>query len=111
MTRAGEADQRITFQRFAKTADGIGGLVQAWANVPQTPTVWAKVTPRLGGESMENGRVAATSVATFTVRYREDVAETDRILWRGEPWNIRRVMRRSERGQWLDIDAERGVAQ
>lgn len=111
MNKAGDLDQRITFQRFAGTPDGIGGMVQAWADVPTVPTVWAKVTPRLGSEGMEEGRTNATAMATFTVRYRADISETDRILWRGEPWNIRRVLRVSGRAQWIDIDAERGVNQ
>lgn len=107
----GQADQRVTFQRFAAASDGIGGQVQAWSDLINAPTVWAKVTPRLGREGTDAGRMSATSIATFTVRYRADVTEIDRIIWRGEPWNIRRVMRRSERVQWLDIDAERGVNQ
>lgn len=107
----GEADQRITFQRFAATADGIGGTTQAWANLASVPTVWAKVTPRIGNERMEDGRMNASATATFTVRYRSDITELDRLQWRGESWNIRRVMRKSGASLWLEIDAERGVAQ
>ena len=107
----GEADQRITFQRFAATADGIGGTTQAWANLASVPTVWAKVTPRIGNERMEDGRINASMTATFTVRYRSDITELDRLQWRGESWNIRRVMRKSASSLWLEIDAERGVAQ
>ncbi len=107
----GKADQRITFQRFAATADGIGGTTQAWANLASVPTVWAKVTPRIGNERMEDGRMNASATATFAVRYRSDITELDRIVWRGECWNIRRVMRKSGANLWLEIDAERGVAQ
>jgi SPP1 family predicted phage head-tail adaptor len=107
----GKADQRITFQRFAETADGIGGSTQAWANLASVPTVWAKVTPRIGNERMEDGRMNASMTATFMVRYRADITELDRIVWRGESWNIRRVMRKSGANLWLEIDAERGVAQ
>lgn len=107
----GQADQRVTLQRFAETADGIGGTTQAWANFAATPSVWAKVTPRVGKEGMEEGRMNASLMATFTIRYRSDVTELDRIIWRGEAWNIRRIMRKSGRNLWLDVDAERGVAQ
>lgn len=106
----GLADQRVTFQRYAETSDGIGGTTQAWADFATTPTVWAKVTPRIGSEKLEEGRVNASGMATFTVRYRSDVTETDRLIWRGEAWNIRRIMRKSGRNLWLDIEAERGVA-
>lgn len=104
----GQADQRVTLQRKATTADGIGGQTEAWAGIG---TVWAKVTPRIGREAMEGGRMNASAMATFTIRYRADLTELDRLIWRGEAWNIRRIMRVSGRGLWLDVDAERGVAQ
>lgn len=107
----GHLDQRITFQRKTETADGIGGTTRAWANLIATPTVWAKVTPRIGKESTSEGRINASATATFTVRYRADITELDRIQWRGEPWNIRRVMRKTQRDLYIEIDAERGVAQ
>jgi len=107
----GKLDQRVTLQRSTGTADGIGGTTQTWANITTAPTVWAKVTPRIGREAMENGRMNASAIATFTIRYRDDITELDRLQWRGEAWNIRRIMRVSQRGLYLDIDAERGVAQ
>lgn len=110
MSEIGQLDQRITLQRYTETPDGIGGVTRAWADLAQTPSVWAKVTPRLGSESMDQGRMNASSMATFTIRYRADVTELDRIVWRGEAWNIRRIMRKTQRVQYYEIDAERGVA-
>jgi len=107
----GQLDQRITFQRIAATADGIGGTLETWANLTATPTVWAKVTPRIGKETIDGGRMNASAMATFTVRYRDDITELDRIQWRGEAWNIRRVMRKTQRELYIEIDAERGVSQ
>lgn len=106
----GELDQRITFSRLTRVPDGIGGVTEAWADLVSVPTVWAKVTPRIGRESMDQGRMNAAQMATFTIRYRDDLTELDRITWRGEIWNIRRILRKSQRGQFLDVDAERGVA-
>ena len=110
MTEIGKLDQRITFQRVTLTPDGGGGMVRAWADLTQTPKVWAHVRPRLGSEGMDQGRMNASSFATFTVRHREDISEVDRLVWKGEAWNIRRIMRVSQRQQYLEIDAERGVA-
>lgn len=107
----GSLDQRITFERFSETPDGAGGVTRTWSPIAPWPTVWAHVKPRLGRESMEQGRVADTQMATFTVRHRSDLSEIDRIVWRGEPWNIRRIMRTSQRQQFIEIDAERGVHQ
>lgn len=111
MSKLSGLDQRITFQRITETSDGIGGTIEAWASIATSPTVWAKVTPRIGKEAMAEGRMNATAMATFTIRYREDITELDRIQWRGEAWNIRRVMRKTQRELYIEIDAERGVTQ
>lgn len=110
MTEAGKLDQRITFQARALDTDYAGGFVETWHDLPNAPKVWAQVTPRLGREAMDQGRMNATQMATFTVRQRADVSESCRIIWRDEAWNIRRVLRKSPRAQYLEIDAERGVA-
>lgn len=106
----GKLDQRITLQRFTETPDGIGGVTRTWAILASVPTVWAHVQPRLGREGLEQGRMNASLMATFTIRYRSDITELDRIVWRGETWNIRRIMRTTQRAQFLEVDAERGVA-
>lgn len=111
MTEIGRLDQRITLQRYTETPDGIGGVTETWADLATTPKVWANVKPRLGRENMAEGRMTATLLSTFTIRYRADVTELDRIIWKGEPWNIRRIMRVSQRQQYLEVDAERGVNQ
>lgn len=104
---AGDLNERVTLQTRTEASDGVGGVTRTWADVM---TVWAKVTPRVGVENLENGRVNAAQTATFSIRNRT-VDETWRLLWRGESWNIRRIMRGGNRPQFLDIDAERGVAE
>lgn len=110
MSEAGQLDQRITLQHFTAAPDGIGGTVEAWVDLTLRPKIWAHVTPRVGRELAEQGRTNASQFATFTIRHRDDVSELSRILWRGEAWNIRRVIRKTPRAQYLDLDAERGVA-
>lgn len=107
----GQLDQRITFQRLTATPDGGGGTVRAWANLASDATVWAKVLTRVGREVMVEGRITAQSPVTFTIHYRGDVSELDRILWNGEYYQIRNVIRRGGRKLFLEIDAERGAAQ
>jgi len=102
----GRMDQRITLQRATATPDGAGGVTQAWGDLA---TVWAAVEARTARESLSDGRVTAAYVARFTI-YNRDVQETDRIIWNGETYNIRGVMRRGARELRLVIDAERGTA-
>lgn len=110
MMRIADLDQRVTLQRYAETPDGGGGLTRQWANLAQTPTVWAHVKAKSGREGLTEGRINATFVVVFTIRQRSDLFETDRIIWNGETYNIRGILRQGSRVQYLQIEAERGVA-
>jgi SPP1 family predicted phage head-tail adaptor len=107
----GDLSQRITLQRYAETADGIGGAVAAWSNLATDPSVWAAVKAKGGRESQIEGRTAATFVVVFTIYNRTDLTEMDRILWDGVAYNIRGILRRGGATLMLEIEAERGVAQ
>lgn len=106
----GKMDQRVTFQARTRSADGAGGFVTSWSDVPSTPTVWAHVRAMGGNEAMQQDQQQATGRYLFRVRNRTDIAEDDRIVWRSESYNIRRVEREGTRKMYLIIEAERGVA-
>jgi SPP1 family predicted phage head-tail adaptor len=106
---AGALDQRVTLQARSEVADGVGGFVRSWADLP-TGTVYAAVKARSWKEGFENGRVNAAYLAVFTIRNRADVNETCRLIWNGEIYNIRGILREGGRAQYLRIEAERGVA-
>lgn len=103
---AGAMDQQITIERRASVADGIGGSVESWAEIA---TVWAAVKAKAGREVVDQGRVNASFVNLFEI-YSTDVTELDRILWQGERWNIRGILREGSRALRIKIEAERGVA-
>lgn len=107
---AGVLDQRITFQANTPVSDGMGGNVNAWANLPDTPTVWAGVTPVSGNEGTDEGGTSATGLYLFEVRRRTDINEVDRVVWNGENYNIRKINRTSQRDLNVKFVAERGVA-
>lgn len=107
----GKLDQRITMQRKTATADGAGGVTEAWANLATNPRPWAEVIAKAGRETMVENRMAATFVTTFTIHNRTDLTELDRIVWGGENYNIRGIRRQGARELFLIIEAERGVAQ
>jgi SPP1 family predicted phage head-tail adaptor len=102
----GKLDQRVTIQTRTAASDGGGGTTYAWATVA---TVWAHAKPRVARETMQEGRINASQVITFTIRNRA-IDETQRLVWRGEAYNIRAVMREGPRPLYLAVDAERGVA-
>ena len=108
---AGKLDQLVTIQRPAETSDGIGGTTRAWADLATDPAVWAHVKAKSGREAMAEDRINAAFVVVFTIRNRTDLSELDRIVWNGEAYNIRGILREGERGLYLRIEAERGAAQ
>jgi SPP1 family predicted phage head-tail adaptor len=107
----GGMDQRITLQRLVKSPDGAGGYTEGWASLARDPCPWAKVIAKSGRESMVEGRIAAQFTVTFEIYNRDDVIETDRIMWQGAPYNIRGIRREGGRKLRLVIEAERGVTQ
>ena len=105
--RTGRMDQAITIERRTEVSDGTGGVSRSWTPLAE---VWAAVKPRVGRESMSEGRIAAAYSVTFTI-YNRDIEERDRIVWNGEYYNVRGVMRAGERELYLDVDAERGASE
>lgn len=106
----GELDQRVTLQAPQRVSDGLGGVTKTWADFTDTPTVWARVEFRSASEQDEAAQTTARQVVRFKLRNRQDVDERHRIVWRGEPYNIRTVRRLGVRAMYMMIDAERGVA-
>lgn len=109
--RVGELDQRITFQSRSQVPDGVGGSVDTWADIPTLSSVWASVRPKSGKETTEYDRVNAETSYVFIIRNRQDLKESYRILWDGEPFNIRVIPKPKSRSLYLSIDGERGAPQ
>ena len=107
---AGAMDQRITFRRLVRTADGGGGVTEAWGNVATDATVWAAVSFKAAREGVTEGRVNASQMTSFEVYSRSDLTELDGLLWEAEFYNIRAIRRYGARKLRMWIDAERGVA-
>ena len=108
MYTPGELDQRVTFQTLSRTPDGQGGSAEAWADIG---TVWAHVRPRSGKEVEKFDRVNADVFYLMVVRYRSDLVAADRAVWQGVSYNIRSINDAGGRKLYLEMDAQRGVAQ
>jgi SPP1 family predicted phage head-tail adaptor len=61
--------QRVQFQYYSLTSDGMGGNTQEWNNLV---TVWAKVAAFSGYESYEVGGLKGKVKYRITTRYRDD---------------------------------------
>lgn len=103
---AGDLDQRVTLQARATAPSGFGQNVAAWADVA---TVWAKATPKAGGESPEAGRKAQRTEVDFVIRWRAGVTPGMRVMWRGVPHDVSAVLDVDAARTWLLIEATSGL--
>lgn len=110
---SGELRDKVAFEMRASVDDGAGNE-QSGDWVIQCE-VAARVTPRLGGETVMAARLAGRKPVTIKVRVS---SSTERITtdWRGrnvrtgEIYNLRSIANLDERRRYLDILADAGVA-
>jgi len=113
---AGELRSRVTFARPNQTSDEYGNVTTGWDDMF---SVWANITPRLGGETVEAARLAGRQPAVFRMRQSPDTV-TIKTDWRvtdektGTPYNVRSVTDPYsgdvQHGKWIDVLAEAGVS-
>lgn len=78
--RAGQLNERVTFQESTDTRDGGGGVTLAWANLATAPTVWASVRIVSGGEQVEARQTVAGRRYEVTIRRRTDLTSAMRVV-------------------------------
>lgn len=104
---AGQLDQRLTLQSRAGGVDALGQASGAWQDVA---TVWGKARPLRSRELFAAGQMQDVSDVEFTVRFRDDVRATWRVLWRGTPHDITGApIDIDGQRQWLQLLASSGV--
>lgn len=108
--RAGDLRDRITVQRATQGDDGFGNTVTGWTD---HLTVWANVRETPGKEVVAAGRVEASRTATIRVRassLSRTITPADRIIARGQIWNIRSVSAVGDGRELIEFLCEAGVA-
>lgn len=106
---AARMKHRITLEKPVYQSDSAGGATVDWQEVA---TVWADVQTRRSraGESLESGKIEATSSPRFIIRFRDDITPAMRIGFKGKSYNIRQVNPVDHAGIALEITTEQGVA-
>lgn len=99
--RAGELDRRITLKEPVRTTDTAGGIVTTYTDVA---TVSAKKRDVSGREKFRAEQVNAELTTRFTIRYRSDIQNDWRIVFKSKDYDIL-VIRETERNAVLEIDA------
>lgn len=127
LIRSGDLRERVTIQRKSVTRNSFGEEVESWSPIAGGPSlwpagatlnpllqsaraaVWAKVEPLAGRERLMAQQMGSTADVRVTIRYRSDVAVTDRLVWRGKPLDITSVADVGARRQWLELMCVAGV--
>lgn len=107
-------NKRVVLQSLTETPDGAGGFSSSWQAVV---TLWANVTPISGNSASMGGaesfrfmQLQNSQLMRITIRYREDVTATMRVVMGSRVFNIRRVINKHEKNEILELIAEEGVA-
>ncbi len=105
---AGMLNRKIELQQLVKTPTATGGFTQSWVSVA---TLWAKIKNTSGSELLHADQLGATSFSDFTIRYRANINELMKIVYRGIDYQIRHINNIEEADLWLIVKAEKGVSQ
>lgn len=94
---------RAKFQRQGQVPDGYGNTIGGWAD---HLTVWANVRETTGKERVAAGSIENNRTATIRVRSSagtRGLTEADRVVARGETWDILGIANADDKGKMLDI--------
>jgi SPP1 family predicted phage head-tail adaptor len=103
---AGMLRHRVEIHSIKEVPDGGGGFIDEWQT---DATVWAQIKPVSGVESLVGMQLQDSVTHDIIMRYRQLKAK-QRIKFGDRLFNIQSVIDIEERGRWLQIRAEEGVA-
>ena len=104
----GSLNRKIELQSLVKTSTPTGGFTQSWVSVA---TLWAKIKNMSGGELLHADQLGATAYSDFTIRYRANINETMKLVYRGTEFQIRHINNLEEADLFMVVKGERGVSQ
>ncbi len=87
--RAGRLRHRIQLQHATETQDTTGDPVRRYTTYA---TVWASIQPVRGAEYFTAQQAGASRQHEVRIRYRDDVEETDRIVYGSRTFEVEAVL-------------------
>lgn len=101
-------NRKVELYRLEKTPTPTGGFTQSWVKVAD---LWAAIKNMSGTELVRADQLGATAYSDFTIRYRANINEMMKFVYRGTDYQIRHINNLEEADKWLVVKAERGVTQ
>lgn len=82
-----------------------GAIVDGWPSTEWTEhvTVWAEIKTLKGNRVFDAAAVQMQDMKTFGIRYRQDVNDMMRILYKGKEYDITSMTNDDENNQWYTI--------
>ena len=108
--RACDLRHSIVIQAESTTTDAGGGQSDPWASPTLVAATRACIEPLKGFEVLRAMQLEAKVTHKITMRYRSGITAKMRIKFGSRILNIRSVINVEERGRWLEILADEGVA-
>lgn len=104
---AGKLRHRVLIQQQVTTKDEDGVQTTTWVNVA---TVWASVEPLSAREFIQSGQTQSAVAARITMRYRDGLSPSMRLIHRGEIFNIADLLPDKVSGlEYITIPVSAGV--
>lgn len=102
--RLSDLRHQVLIQHYEETQDEWGQPKQGWVDVA---TVWAKIEGLSGRELFAAQQVQAESDHRITIRYRDDISPTMRVVEGQHTYNILTALDKTGRRQWLELTCKR----
>lgn len=102
----GNLRHRIAIETRAISRDSLGGVVEEWTPVA---TVWAEIVPLSGREFVAAQAAQAGVTTRITIRYRDGVTPSMRILHDGVTYSIKAVLPDPTLRRHITLMCEQGV--
>lgn len=93
---------------LVKVLTPTGGFTQSWESVA---VLWCKIKNTSGSELLHADQLGATSYSDFTIRYRANIDETMKLIYRGNDYQVRHINNIEEADLFMIVKAEKGVSQ
>lgn len=85
---AGRLTEEIRVERFTSTVNDAGTPVQTWARLC---TLRAEKVEQSTTEYIRNHGASDEEAVIFRTRFFDGITNADRVLWRGDVFNIKQV--------------------
>lgn len=87
---AQQLNHKITFERLETVIDPVTGYrTEDWVKVAEA---FARMDPMIGRERLASQQITAQEVTKFTTRYLTGVTPADRLIYKGEEWNMQSIV-------------------